>query len=317
VLSKLEKILKEASSFDAGAYLRNMAEVTKSQNSPVRRYIARQTTSFGDLRMSNEQYISSEFFCIDDPRKPTFRTKITAEFNCFDVYICPATQPFAFTKIKCDVFDDAETLRFSKEFFPHECRHSPEIGGYGLTVSRLKIPWLKVPWLKITVEIEYEGPSPTPVLNTSGPQSRQLDNLSKLFESGQHADVTFTAQEEKIVAHKCVLAAQSSYFERMFATNMKEGNSGEIKVTDVRPKIFRGILKYLYCGEAPEYSGADWMDLVAAADKYGLEELKKRGESVLCSQLNKENVIDALHFANRHGCAELLQQATNVFKMHY
>jgi len=263
-------------------------------------------------------YSSSEFFCTGDPRKPTFRTEIvfkTAGVS-FAVYICPATHPFAFKKIKCDVFDGEGTHLFSKESSPDECRYSPEVGGYGLTFPTT---WTKIgrlgDWKKITVEIEYEGPSPTHFL-TSGPQSRQLDNFSKLFESGQHADVTFMVQEEKIVAHKCVLATQCLYFERMFATNMNEGDSGKIKVPDVRPKIFRGILKYVYCGEAPEYSGADLMDLVAAADKYGLEELKKKGESVLCSQLDKNNVIDVLLFADRHGCAELLQQATNVFKMH-
>jgi len=284
------------------------------QNSQVRLFIARQTTSICDMIRVSDCRVSSEFFCIDDPRRPTFQTKMKIELmpglvEMLAVYICPATQPFSFTKIKFDVCDGAIISHLS----PEKCQYSPVFGGW--FAGYCHCHWNSQS--KISVEIEYEGPSPTPVLNTSGPQSRQLDNLSKLFESGQHADVTFTAQEEKIVAHKCVLAAQSSYFERMFATNMKEGDSGEIKVTDVRPKILRGMLKYLYCGEAPEYSGADWMDLVAAADKYGLEELKKRGESVLCSQLDKENVIDALHFANRHGCAELLQQATNVFKMHY
>ena len=56
------------------------------------------------------------------------------------------------------------------------------------------------------------------------------------------------------------------------------------------------------------------MDLVAVADLFGVDELKKQGEAGLCRQLTKENVIEALVFADRLNCPELMLQATNVFK---
>ncbi len=55
------------------------------------------------------------------------------------------------------------------------------------------------------------------------------------------------------------------------------------------------------------------MELLAAADKYGVADLKKYCESTLCSRLNAENVIEALLLAESHDCPALMASAMTVF----
>jgi len=305
-----------------------MADITQSANSPVRSFVARHSLSIDNLKsrfVLGETVKSSEFFSLHDSQQPRFQAFVrlgSLEHRLVPVRIFPVSRTTSFTKIKCDMFDGAgKRLGGFYDFAGqlHVFTNTPgRQGSGGCYGFGPKSPWPDVVGDKVTInfEIEYEGPPSKPVLDTPGRQSRHLDNYSKLFESGEHADVTFTVQGQQILAHKVVLAAQSLYFERMFSTSMKESDSGEIKVLDVRPVIFGAVLKYLYCGEAPEYCGEDTMDLIAAADKYGLDDLKKTSESLLCSQLDKENVIEAILLADRHGCPELFQQATGVLKMH-
>ena len=128
--------------------------------------------------------------------------------------------------------------------------------------------------------------------------------------------MAFLIGEEKIMAHKCILATRCSYFARMFQTKMKETNSNEVEVTDIRPEIFRLLIKYIYSGQEPKCWAEDAMDLLSAADKYGLDELKKMCESFLCCHLSSDNVIELLLLADSHNCSKLMQHATTTFKMY-
>ena len=56
-------------------------------------------------------------------------------------------------------------------------------------------------------------------------------------------------------------------------------------------------------------------DLLLAADKYGIEELKSMCEAFLCDNLHPDNVIQLLIVANLHNCAELMRQAGDVYRM--
>ena len=55
-------------------------------------------------------------------------------------------------------------------------------------------------------------------------------------------------------------------------------------------------------------------ELIIAADKYEIDELKEMCESVLSANLSVEQIIDAMLFAEMHNCDDLLARAKRLFK---
>lgn len=178
-----------------------------------------------------------------------------------------------------------------------------------------KVAW-NIKW-NIVFAMEYEVPSCSCSRDPQEqpPRSRLNEDYSQLFESGDHADLTFVVQGEDIRAHKLILTVRSKYFQLMFKTKMEESSSNKIHVTDVAPKVFEELLKFLYSGVPPKYVEKETLQLLAVADKYGVDELKKSCESLICFYLTQENVIDALLLADNHNCPDLMLHATTVFKM--
>ena len=100
----------------------------------------------------------------------------------------------------------------------------------------------------------------------------------------------------------------------MFRSNMKESLTNKVEVPDADPDAFRGMLQYIYGGMAPENLDAVAMELLAIADKYGLETLKSMCEFSIRRNLNADTVVDACLLAERFDCAELMSHAKLVLK---
>merc|ERR1712168_711806 len=170
----------------------------------------------------------------------------------------------------------------------------------------------------VVVTVIYDASTTIPEEAASPSSSQHVLRLQgdyvKLFDEGRHTDVVFEVAGEEVSAHKAVLISRCAYFERMFETEMTESSSNVVKVTDVRPVVFKALLKYLYSGVEPDYSSENTMDLLAAADKYGVEDLKGICEALLRRQVDSDNVIEMLVFADIHGCPLLMERATGIFK---
>ena len=98
--------------------------------------------------------------------------------------------------------------------------------------------------------------------------------------------------------------------------NSPESFTNEVEVTDIKPKAFKEFLRYLYTDVAPKYAADLTMELPAAADKYGVTNLKAMCETAISSNLNGDNVIDALLLAEKHHCPNLMTSAKAVFGSH-
>ena len=59
----------------------------------------------------------------------------------------------------------------------------------------------------------------------------------------------------------------------MFANNMKETNTDRVDIEDLDPDVVCDMLLFIYTGGTPNI-GKNAGDLIAAADKYQLEQLK-------------------------------------------
>ncbi|RLN15989.1 hypothetical protein C2845_PM02G13470 [Panicum miliaceum] len=145
-------------------------------------------------------------------------------------------------------------------------------------------------------------------------------HLGGLLLSGEGADVTFEDGGETFVAHRCVLAARSPVFRAGLLGPMKEGTTtSAIRIDDMEPKVFRLLLRFIYCDSLPEILSASdndddyccddvmmmWQHLLVAADIYDLRKLKLVCEESLCDSIEATTVAGILALAEQHNCQGL------------
>jgi speckle-type POZ protein len=116
-------------------------------------------------------------------------------------------------------------------------------------------------------------------------------------------------------AHKVILAARSPVFAKMFEHDMQESANNKVKVDDIQPDVFKVVLTYMYTGQVPKFSTGEnnvVYELLYAADKYQLDDLKLFCERQLVSILNFQNAARIIQFAHLHNAPEL-KKATLQF----
>ncbi|KAF5186239.1 BTB/POZ and MATH domain-containing protein [Thalictrum thalictroides] len=150
------------------------------------------------------------------------------------------------------------------------------------------------------------------------PDSDIGNHFGMLFENQEGSDILFNVAGEKFHAHKLVLAARSPVFRSEFFEGMDEDRH-EIVITDLEPKVFKAMLHFIYRDTLMEdeelvssssscaSSTSDTLaaNLLAAADKYGLDRLRLMCESYLCKDISVNSVAKTLALADRHRAMEL------------
>ena len=139
------------------------------------------------------------------------------------------------------------------------------------------------------------------------------NNLSKLMKNESLADVQFVFGDEHIAAHSAIVAASSPVFAAMFqGEKFKEGQTRTVNIEDIDSRVFRKLLQFLYTGS----SGSSKQDppdelraLFLAADKYQVDALKEICEDCLICQLETENVLGHLEWADQYGAEKLKDAA--------
>ena len=133
--------------------------------------------------------------------------------------------------------------------------------------------------------------------------ARLQADYSGLLKSGQHSDVVIKVGGETIPCHKAVLAARSPVFSAMFQHNMAEARSHEVDIPDLAPSTVHLMLDYIYSGAFKHNSTTE--ELLPAADKYELTQLKTACELSLGRNINLTNCVDLLILADTHSAAQL------------
>ncbi|KAL6627801.1 hypothetical protein ACP70R_031527 [Stipagrostis hirtigluma subsp. patula] len=144
------------------------------------------------------------------------------------------------------------------------------------------------------------------------PPSSLLDNLGKLLETGDGADVTFQVKGEVFPAHKILLAMQSPVFNAELYGPMRDTRGQHITIEDMEPAVFKALLRFIYTDSMPTMDDleADVKEdmikhLLIAADRYGVERMKLMCESILCKGLDAASVATTLALADQHHCSNL------------
>ena len=167
--------------------------------------------------------------------------------------------------------------------------------------------------LTVVCDIKIKGSEVNVVTNgsTSIPSPEDITGVSKfmedmgnIFEAGKFTDVTIVCQDREFECHKAILAARSTVLEAMFSHNMKEERDSKVEIQDMDADTLHEMIVFMYSGKV---AGLDEKaaDLLVAAEKYDLKELKLMCEDNLCVNLNLDNAIDMLVLADLHGANNL------------
>jgi len=152
-----------------------------------------------------------------------------------------------------------------------------------------------------------------PSISAETPQLSR--DLEWLLTQELLADVVFEVQGSKIAAHRCVLACRSEHFRAMLTGGMMETSAREIPLMDLSPLVFRSVLSYIYTDRVeirPEYA----IDLLIAANRFCLPQLKSLTEEFLGEMLSIGNIVDLLVIAKRHQADFLLKRGIEYASEH-
>ena len=130
------------------------------------------------------------------------------------------------------------------------------------------------------------------------PNLKRMDGFKKMFEKELFTDFKLKAKDGvELKAHKLILAARSPVFEKMFEHDMKEVKEGLVDVLDFDSIVMKEMLRYIYCYEIKGLQNIAH-ELVYAADKYQLDDLKEVCVEEIISLLSVDNVLDSLEIAD-------------------
>ena len=138
--------------------------------------------------------------------------------------------------------------------------------------------------LRVQVDLTIFGPAKSSNTTAAGadiqmpipqaPVSIGTD-FSCLLKSQILSDVTVSCGSVSFPAHKAILAGRSEVLKTVVTTDLEVLKCGSLVITDMSAPTFEILLGYLYTGKVDDELGLDaLLELIHAAEKYGLDELK-------------------------------------------
>ena len=140
-----------------------------------------------------------------------------------------------------------------------------------------------------------------------------------LFNEG-FSDVAFICAdkpEDKICAHKAVLAAASPYFQTLFSGNWQETKSNNEIQTQNSYAVMKLVLRFIYTGEINETIVNNKAQIMLGlASEWQLTQLMVLCEQCCIRSLSQTNVKDTLLLACLHDCTSLKESCLKFIKQH-
>ncbi|XP_015112429.1 speckle-type POZ protein A [Diachasma alloeum] len=166
--------------------------------------------------------------------------------------------------------------------------------------------YLKNDTLKISCQITSSETRPSAqVIEASGTFPLRLcDHMWMLFQESKLSDAVVIVEDKQFHVHKLLLQIRSPVFAAMFEHNLKENQTNEIKIEEIRPEVVRKMLQFIYTDRIDNFEDIV-RDLLVAADRYSLDGLTALCERVLCEQVTVSNAVATLILAESYNSANV------------
>lgn len=147
--------------------------------------------------------------------------------------------------------------------------------------------------------------------------SNTLLGLRDMQQQGQLCDVTLeTHSNQRIAAHRAVLAAASPYFRAMFVNKLLESTQRTVRMKDIDHDILQAVVAYAYSAEfflSPDRV----LLLMIATDLLQMLPLRDECSVFLQQQLRPETCLSLRAFAEMHNCSFLFNICTKYVSDHF
>ena len=235
------------------------------------------------------------------------RLSITVKCESTEYLVANAPSRLILDISDCDILD---SFRCDENGYSVEQIDGQFYSGFPLFVTLNDINHMSKRKSKINCRIDTRGPI---FLCTT--DWKLNDDIGQLLNSERFSDVKLNVKDQIFNAHKVILASRSPVFSAMFEHEMLENIQGLVTVDGVNERVFEEMLRYIYTGKTPNFKETVF-DLLPAADKYQLDELKIMCEVYLCHNLTTENIMDIMVLADAHCSTKLKEKAIEFFNIY-
>jgi len=149
-----------------------------------------------------------------------------------------------------------------------------------------------------------------------------MNNYSRLFDSEEFSDVTFTfpnqPNEKPLPAHRLILAELSPVFKTMFTSGLKESRESPIKIIECTAENFKCVIQFIYTGQVKNLSENldNVTEILDMANRYELKKLKLKIDEVLSKKNDdyfKTNLSKMLIIAHLYNIPRVSNRVKNIY----
>ena len=135
-----------------------------------------------------------------------------------------------------------------------------------------------------------------------------LGDLKVQQEKGEYCDVVLHVNDQQFYAHRCVLAANGSFFNNVFTQN-QTNEPQHLSFPSTNPHVLKSVLDFIYTGTV-SVALCDADELLALCSTLEITELRKLCCEAMQKHLDISNWSDIRQLASKHNIPELTLSVT-------
>lgn len=130
--------------------------------------------------------------------------------------------------------------------------------------------------------------------------------MANLCSSSDYSDVTFIVENQRLPAHRVILAARSEYFRALLYGGLAETTQREIELK-ISYDAFKVLLQYIYSGHMSlsQMKEDNILDILGLVNQFGFSELEISISEYLKQILSINNVCSILDASQMFGLNSL------------
>ncbi|XP_044021024.1 speckle-type POZ protein-like [Aphidius gifuensis] len=142
-----------------------------------------------------------------------------------------------------------------------------------------------------------------------------ISGLLSCLQNEKFSDIVLEVDGKELKAHKMILSIKSPVFSAMFDhESMKESRDNRVVIKDIDVDVVKQMMEYIYTGKTPSKIDDCVHDLIGAAVKYQIDDLREICENNLMERMTVDNAVDTLIVADRYDAKELKNKVVEFIK---